>query len=187
MKAQIFALLGVAALALSDAASAGPITYDVDQTIGAGTVTGSITTDGQIGILTTTDILSWVLTLTDPSLAGGSPDTISSASAVQSVVGGSDLVASATQVTFNFDATGGGVIFQGSDENGWCFTNFPASCIGGPQAEALAFTTTGVGYERVTETGTQVIATVPVPEPTPLGLMALGMAAVGLARRKRTS
>src|SRR3974390_853371 len=107
------ALLAVAAL--SGAATAADITYAVARSIGAGTVTGTITTDGQIGVLAQSDIVSWTLTLTDPNLVGGSPDTISSASAAQTAVGGQDLVASARQITFNFDSADfGGAIFQGS-------------------------------------------------------------------------
>ena len=46
-----------------------------------------------------------------------------------------------------------------------------------PQAEVLAFTTTGSGFGQVTHTGTQVIARVTtVPEPATLGLMGLGLA-----------
>lgn len=185
MNSKIFAF-GVVALALGDAAGAAPIRYQVDRTIGMGTVVGSITTDGQIGTLTQSDILSWTFTLTDPNLAGGSPDTISSTNALQSAVGGADLLASGTQITFNFDSTdAGGAIFQGADLNAWCFTNLGASCAGGPQAEVLGFTTTGSGFERVPQTGTQVIARVAtVPEPATLGLMALGLFGAGFARRK---
>jgi PEP-CTERM motif len=188
MNSKIFAF-SVAALALSDAAGAAPTTYQVDRTIGSGSVVGSITTDGQIGTLAHNDVLSWTFTLTDPNLAGGSPDTISSTNALQSVVGGADLLASGTQITFNFDSTdAGGAIFQGSDLNAWCFTNRGASCVGGAQAEVLGFTTTGSGFERVPQTGTQVIAHVAtVPEPATLGLLALGLSAAGFARRKRKS
>jgi hypothetical protein len=40
---------------------ASPITYSVNQTVGAGSVSGFIETDGTIGTLTTANILNWNL------------------------------------------------------------------------------------------------------------------------------
>ena len=49
------------------AAQAAPLTYNVNRTIGAGTVIGTITTDGTFGSLTNANINAWSLTL-DSSL-----------------------------------------------------------------------------------------------------------------------
>jgi hypothetical protein len=53
-------ILGAASLC-----SAGTITYDVAQTIGPGSVTGFIETDGTIGVLDNTNILDFNLLLND--------------------------------------------------------------------------------------------------------------------------
>ena len=55
----LFAAIGAPTVARAD------ITYAVDETVGAGSATGFITTDGTIGILDTADILNWNLTLND--------------------------------------------------------------------------------------------------------------------------
>jgi hypothetical protein len=39
--------------------------YNVGQTVGSGTVTGSITTDGTIGVLSSNNILDWNLVVND--------------------------------------------------------------------------------------------------------------------------
>jgi hypothetical protein len=41
------------------------IDYTVNQTVGIGSMTGTITTDGTIGTLTTADTIGWNLTITD--------------------------------------------------------------------------------------------------------------------------
>jgi hypothetical protein len=69
----------VIAVGISGQASAGPITYDIvnypaDQN--GATLSGTITTDGTIGSLAATDVLSWSWTITP---AGGSSFTTSSA------------------------------------------------------------------------------------------------------------
>ena len=46
----------------SNIASAIPITYVVDQMIGVGSVTGTITTDGRIGIISGNNVQTGVLT-----------------------------------------------------------------------------------------------------------------------------
>lgn len=47
---------------------ASDITYTVNQTVGAGSVTGFIETDGTIGILGTGNILNWDLVVNDGSV-----------------------------------------------------------------------------------------------------------------------
>src|ERR1700676_1767547 len=39
--------------------------YNVNDTVGAGSVTGTIQTDGDIGVFTTADIINWNLHLSD--------------------------------------------------------------------------------------------------------------------------
>ena len=49
-------------LALAGEAKAADITYDVNLTIGAGGVVGTITTDGNTGVIGASNILAWNLT-----------------------------------------------------------------------------------------------------------------------------
>src|SRR5271167_2429328 len=66
--------LTLGALSLCNAANAGDITYNVDLTVGAATVTGDIVTDGTIGVLCVRDncsdpILGWNLVLNDSTVS----------------------------------------------------------------------------------------------------------------------
>jgi len=104
-----------AALAGLNVCHASDLTYYVDQTglpFGA-SVTGTITTNGTIGTLTTFDILSFNILINEPpdsyNVLPGLPPNPSGASVV-----GTDLTATATELLFDFDATDSGYfrIFQ---------------------------------------------------------------------------
>lgn len=87
------------------------ITYNVNRTIGAGTVTGTITTDGATGVLATGDIVTWNLTLFDGTLTFSLTGPAVANSVVQ--VAGSDLTATASTLSFNFSGGDGGyLLFQ---------------------------------------------------------------------------
>jgi hypothetical protein len=100
----ILALLGAASLCNAD------IIYGVDLTIGAGTVTGDIVTDGTIGVLGAGDIVDWNLQLNDGS---GSPDAafdlLGPLSGSNSAIffAGADLSATPSQLLFDFDPPSG--------------------------------------------------------------------------------
>ena len=68
----------VAALA-SSAASSANIVYSVNHAIGAGSIMGSIETDGTQGLISVANIVSWTLTASSASLINGSPFTFGSA------------------------------------------------------------------------------------------------------------
>jgi hypothetical protein len=86
----------------------GPITYYVNQTVGSGSLTGDIVTDGTLGTLSANNIVDWNLLLnagsgatyqlTGPSLLSGGNSGLS-----PGVVVG--LSATSTQLLFNFSAT----------------------------------------------------------------------------------
>src|SRR5271157_1463107 len=105
--ALIFALIVMLLVAV--VCSASPITYNVSRTIGIGSVTGFIETDGTIGGLTSANIVDWTLLLNDGiftfTLFGPS-------SGNNSVVftQGADVSASATQLLFNFGGSDNGVL-----------------------------------------------------------------------------
>ena len=95
-------MLGLSAL--PSQALATNITYGLSRTIGAGTVTGFIETDGTLGVLATANLVDWQLTLTSPSLAGGSPQFIekSNPNVFAAAISGSGVTASATDLYFDF-------------------------------------------------------------------------------------
>ena len=98
-------LTATAALAIalwSTTASATPIVYSVSRTVGAGSAVGTITTDGTLGALTATNIVDWTLTLTSANLAGGSPQVITKATAIQTLEFGGFLSASASAISTGY-------------------------------------------------------------------------------------
>jgi hypothetical protein len=108
MRRMIIATASLAVLiVLPRVATAGDITYTIqnypaDQQ--GATLSGTITTDGVIGNLAPTDILSWMWTITYP---GGTPFTLSSSDAGTQVVLLGSIVASQSSLTIGAPAPGG--------------------------------------------------------------------------------
>lgn len=180
--------LFVAALALffSTWASAN-IVYSVNRTIGAGSVVGTIETDGTLGTINSGNILDWSFTLTSPTLLGGSPDIITMAGARQTGELGGFLTATLTDLLFDFSAgpVGGFLVFQGGNGNFWCVQTNGCFDNNG-SGEGMGFTSNNA--EVVIYRTQQVIATTTnaVPEPTLLLLVATGLVALGFSRRKHS-
>jgi len=185
--------LASAALLLGAASvcSAGSVTYSVSLSIGSGSVTGFIETDGTIGPVNTINLLNWNLLLTD---SAGSFDLLgplsgsNSSADVEDLFGHGMFSASATQLLYDFgggygglffNKTGGGTFLEFSDEG------VPA--VSNPDGEEL-----GVGVsDSGTSTnlsGSQLIGTAsasPAPEPSTLALPGLGIGFLGLRRPQR--
>ena len=161
-------------------------TYDINQIFGsAGSTVGTITTDGNLGVLTPIDITSWNLTLTD-----GSSSTILTplnstvGSGVGNVGGLNNVDLTATSSSLLFD-------FSGGDAGSWgfsggtgqfCLTTY-SNCFG----PAPALGTYGVGgnsWNFSVISGQQVIASA-VPEPSSLSMCGAVLVAFGGMRRMR--
>lgn len=188
----IFAL----ALLVSSAAvaNASNITYTLNRVIGAGSVTGTVTTDGTVGGLTFANVVDWNVVLYTP--AQGSFSLFGPGSGNNSSVWstGADLTATSTQLLFNFSGSDFGVfalqqgLFSGNhyycagtqlaQTNGYC-----------DQGESVVPISVSVpGWLNVPQSGNLVIGTAgstSTPEPGSLALLGSGIiGAFGFIRRK---
>src|ERR1700761_6601496 len=176
---QRFNKVGVAALvALGGvAANATPVTYNVDETIGAGSVIGTIETDGKTGALSTSDILAFSLTLSVG--AGKTPLTIIDGVNANDEIVGNALTATPSALDFNFSGSGAALFqspYVGAGANFFCVEGVNADCTGnGNGADSVNIG--GVNLHKV-DTGVVQIGHT-VPEPASLALA--GVALLGLA------
>jgi hypothetical protein len=142
-----FALVLITAITAPWAAARASIVYTIDQTGTtpivssepsplSDTVSGSITTDGTIGILHPSNILSWDLGITDNFNA--SYDVVltpSNSTLVEDL--GSGLTASATALSFNFSDVGAEFLIQGTTHGAFsgyqyfCFSATGGACAAG--------------------------------------------------------
>jgi PEP-CTERM motif len=184
MKFKYIALFGLALTslaALSGNASASSV-YDL--TLGPD-ATGTITTDGNTGILTTPDIVNFNITITQGGVSANF-------SPLLTPVYGTDpfttaFTATSTGLFFDFDATSPNNIAQYLIfDNGslLCFNGAAGNCNGAPSQLANV---TGGGYTYLIETGNVEIATIEgaVPEPSTWAMMILGFAGIGFMAYRR--
>ncbi len=111
-------------------ASAASTTYYVNLTIGVGSVTGDIVTDGKIGVLAQADILDWNLVLNDGSASFTLLGPLSGSNSSILQFPASDFSATATHLLFDFSGTdGGGVTFaDASHDYEFCLTADTPTC-----------------------------------------------------------
>lgn len=172
----------------ASAVCAGPVTYSINRSVGAGSIIGSITTDGKVGQLSSSDFTGWSLQLFDGT---NSFSLLSGASSV--FVTGADVSADASHIYFNFSASDVGVLaFQQT-----LFSGAHYYCDGTPSAtfyckpgESVVPTDvfSNPGFPNAARTGTIAIADAAVssvPEPSDFALMALGLGWLGTRRRRQ--
>ena len=171
---------------------ASAITYNINVSEGGNSVTGTITTNGNLGSLASTDITAWNLTINAGlgghlTLGSGNPTMI-----------GSPLLAGTT--TFDFARSGSAEVFFGDGFNDWLLIG---SVLSGTPGGAMQFIETG-GGSSVNHTVSLPLddpfaghigsadftppADTPLPAALPLfttGLGALGL--IGWRRKKKSA
>jgi hypothetical protein len=176
----LFLILAVSVSKADDA------TYAINLAFGSGTAIGTVTTDGTDGVLNTSDIVSWNLTLTDH----GANSTIltPSNSTVSSDLGNGagangDLTASPTSLLFNYGVGDNGSWSFGGATGQFCITSY-TNCFG--PADTFGTWSINGDYEwtYASASGIQTIGS-EVPEPGTLGLLGAGLISIiGIVRRK---
>ena len=103
MKTNLLKWIALLSLIAPLAANAAPIIYDVSSMIGTGSVTGTITTDGTIGVLGSTNLDAWAVTVNDgvDFLSFSSTDAGAGFATV-----GSGFLSTASALFFDFSALG---------------------------------------------------------------------------------
>jgi hypothetical protein len=124
--------IGLGAVAFGGATpSKADIIYDVNLTIGAGTVTGTITTDGALGVLSSLDITNFHLVLSEGALSF----TLTSAGGFSvENIRGTAVTATAAGLFFNLNSTGNPAdfIFNTSQLAFVCWNGANGNCNNGP-------------------------------------------------------
>jgi hypothetical protein len=158
--------------------NASPITYDVDHTVGLGSVSGFIETNGTIGVLNGGEVLDWNLLLNDGSSTFDLTGPLSGSNSVLGLTG-SDFSATATGLLFDFSGSDNGhvlfqspALFTGSDF--WCLASSNRGCSSEPIGETVNVLPHANQFTGAS--GTMTVASTPEPfmlAPLGLGIIAL--------------
>lgn len=189
------AVLGLS-LGLSTIAQAN-IVYTIDQTSTtpevpgelsplSDTVIGTITTDGTIGALQSSNILSYNLQLIDNYRPGYDFDLTPLNSGIWFDTG-NGLSASATGLSFDFSDAGAVFIIQGTTPHGFSsgFNYFCLQATTGPCIQGETIVPDYYAVDGVSATGLTGSMPLGAPEPSTWALMLLAFSGLGAAMRSQ--
>jgi hypothetical protein len=190
MRRPLFPILSLA-LAAASLCNAN-INYNVNQTIGSGSVTGIIETDGTLGVLRSSNILSWNLLISDGATTVDSFGPVIGSAAED--VDGAGLSATPTQLLFDFnpsdDPFGYPTAFffltsVGPTQAAWIACDLCGAIVPVLNGEDLEIYSSGIQIvnDSVGLSGTQVIGTTSMtPEPSYFIMCAGIIALIGFRR-----
>ena len=161
------------------------ITYDINRTVGSGSVVGTITTDGTLGTIGEASIVGFSLLLND----GIDSATISSATgAIVNTTGTSELSASSTELIYDFSAPTKGLwgfasILGPNEQMAWTFLH--EGGLGGlEKVEHVAIPivhTASTTLSVASTIGTAQVAA--LPEPGSALMLLIGFTVIAFIRR----